>query len=169
MALLMSLCAQHCAGATARALPWADARQLVLVTTPDWNSSEATLQSFQRNGHGWQAVSGKVPVVIGRAGAAWGIGLHPAQPGAGKQEGDGRSPAGVFALGNAFGYAKSVPTDLKYTAMGVDDYCIDVVGSPVYNRIVNVHDPGGVLSPAPPSQCVATCTPMAISATSSVL
>ncbi len=146
MALLMFLCAQHCAGATARALPWDDARQLVLVTTPDWNSSEATLQSFQRNGHGWEAVSGKVPVVIGRAGAAWGIGLHPPQPGAGKQEGDGRSPAGVFALGNAFGYAKSVPTDLKYTAMGVDDYCIDVVGSPVYNRIVNVHDPGGVLS-----------------------
>ncbi|HZX89139.1 MAG TPA: hypothetical protein VFE67_00755, partial [Rudaea sp.] len=32
---------------SARVLP-ADARQLVLVTTPDWNSTKATLQTFTR-------------------------------------------------------------------------------------------------------------------------
>ena len=40
------------------------------------------------------------PVSVGRNGAAWGLGLHAAQPqGPQKQEGDGRAPAGVFTLG----------------------------------------------------------------------
>ncbi len=142
MALLMWSCGQDCAADNRPVQPWDDARQLVLVTPPDWNTSDAILQTFERTTHGWRPASGKIPVVIGRAGTAWGIGLHPAQPGAQKQEGDGRSPAGVFAIGGAFGYAKSATTGLKYTAMGIDDYCIDVAGSQLYNRIVNVHDVG---------------------------
>ncbi len=130
------------AAATTAALPWDNARQLVLVISPDWNTSDAVLRTFERTGHGWRAVSERIPVTIGRAGSAWGIGLHPPQPGALKKEGDGRSPAGIFSLGTAFGYGKSVPTHLPYAAMTIDDYCIDVPGSPTYNRIVNKHDVG---------------------------
>lgn len=114
-----------------------DARQLVLVTTPDWNSTHARLQTFTRNGQGWRSASAATPVVIGRAGAAWGVGLHPAQSGLQKHEGDGRSPAGVFAIGTAFGYADSADTQWPYAAMSTNDYCIDVDGSPLYNRIVD--------------------------------
>jgi L,D-peptidoglycan transpeptidase YkuD (ErfK/YbiS/YcfS/YnhG family) len=68
--------------------------------------------------------------------------LHDAQAGPIKKEGDGRSPAGVFHIGAAFGYPQSVPTRLHYTAMGESDYCIDVSASPLYNRIVDARKVG---------------------------
>lgn len=130
------------ASASATTVLWSDARQLVLVTTPDWDSSRGTLRTFLRTAEGWESVAAAVPVVIGRAGAAWGVGLHPPQRGPSKQEGDGRSPAGVFALGVAFGYAKSADTALHYVSMDANDYCIDVSVSPLYNRIVDAGDVG---------------------------
>lgn len=123
-------------------LPWADSRQLVLVTTPRWDSTRGEMRRFLRSGEGWEQVAGAVPVVIGRSGAAWGVGMHPMQPGPEKQEGDGRSPAGVFALGIAFGYAESVDTGLSYVPMDASDWCIDVVESPLYNQIVDADDVG---------------------------
>ena len=102
--------APRCAGTRDRQpadRPWADARQLVLVTTADWNANQrhaAHLRARRRRLA--RSVGRAVPVTIGRAGSAWGIGLHPAQPGEpSKREGDGRAPAGVFRIGTAFGYA----------------------------------------------------------------
>ena len=63
--------------------------------------------------------------------------MHPAQSGPVKKEGDGRSPAGVFRIGTAFGYAPSAQTAMPYAAMTESDYCIDVNASPLYNRIVD--------------------------------
>lgn len=123
-------------------LPWSDAQQLVLVTTPDWDSNKGTLRTFARTEAGWEAAGAPVPVVIGRAGAAWGAGLHAPQAGPRKQEGDGRSPAGVFAIGTAFGYAESASTALPYEPMDASDWCIDVSGSPLYNRIVDTKEVG---------------------------
>lgn len=123
--------------------PWRNARQMILVIVPDWDASHATLRTFARDAtQGWHSAGTDVPVVVGRAGAAWGLGLHPAQPGPQKREGDGRSPAGVFALGTAFGYAASARTALRYAALDADDWCIDVDGSPLYNRIVNAREVG---------------------------
>lgn len=123
-------------------LPWSDARQLVLVTTPDRDSSQGTLRTFARTEAGWEEVDAAVPVVIGRAGAAWGVGVHPPQAGRQKREGDGRSPAGVFTIGAAFGYADSVSTSLPYEPMDANDWCIDVSASPLYNRIVDTRQVG---------------------------
>jgi L,D-peptidoglycan transpeptidase YkuD (ErfK/YbiS/YcfS/YnhG family) len=123
-------------------LAWGTARQLVLVTTPDWNASQGTLRTYARDADGWHEVGTARPIVIGRAGSAWGLGLHPAQPGQQKREGDGRSPAGVFRIGSAFGYASSETTALPYAALSVDDYCVDVSGSPFYNRIVDASKAG---------------------------
>ena len=116
---------------------WADARQLVLVRIQDWDTNHGTLQTFTRTEQGWQAARPPTAVTIGRQGAAWGAGLHTRQPGTHKREGDGRSPAGVFRIGDAFGYAASARTGLRYTAMTESDYCIDVERSPLYNRIVD--------------------------------
>jgi L,D-peptidoglycan transpeptidase YkuD (ErfK/YbiS/YcfS/YnhG family) len=123
-------------------LPWSDARQLVLVTTPDWDATRGEMRRFLRTAEGWEQVARDVPVVVGRAGAAWGVGMHPMQPGPQKQEGDGRSPAGVFALGIAFGYAESADTGLSYVWMNASDWCIDVAESPLYNQIVDARDIG---------------------------
>jgi L,D-peptidoglycan transpeptidase YkuD (ErfK/YbiS/YcfS/YnhG family) len=119
-----------------------DARQLVLVTTAGWDASSGELRTFVRIERGWQPAGDPVPVVIGRHGAAWGVGLHPPQTGRQKQEGDGRSPAGAFAVGVAFGYGEAADTALPYVGMDADDYCIDVVASPLYNRIVDAKTVG---------------------------
>jgi L,D-peptidoglycan transpeptidase YkuD (ErfK/YbiS/YcfS/YnhG family) len=145
-ALLLTLSA--CASAPRTALPWSDARQLILVTTADWNADSGQLRRFEKTTDAgqtahWREVGVAAPVMVGRNGSAWGIGLHPAQStGPQKREGDGRAPAGVFALGTAFGYADSTATAWPYRGMDATDYCIDVVGSPHYNAIVSAADVG---------------------------
>lgn len=77
--------------------------QLVLAIAPDWESTSATLTRWERHDGELVQVGVPVQVRLGRAGLAWGRGLHPQQEGRAKREGDGRSPAGVFRLGPAFG------------------------------------------------------------------
>ncbi len=122
----------------AQAPPWSNARQLVLVVTPGWDATRGTLRTFERStGGAWREQGEAAPVTVGRGGSAWGLGLHPAQPGLRKQEGDGRAPAGVFAIGEAFGYAPSADTALPYAQMQATSWCMDVPDSPLYNRIVD--------------------------------
>jgi L,D-peptidoglycan transpeptidase YkuD (ErfK/YbiS/YcfS/YnhG family) len=124
-------------------LPWHNARQLVLVTTDNWNADHGLLRRYSRTPNGWRIEGRAQPVMVGRAGSAWGIGLHPVQvEGPRKREGDGRSPAGVFAIGEAFGYGPTAATALPYEAMQSTDYCVDVSGSPFYNRIVDARRVG---------------------------
>jgi len=136
-------CAHHGVDVAADARPWHDAGQVVVVTTPGWDADHGTLRAYEHGAGGWRAVGAAQPVTVGRAGAAWGIGLHPA-PAAGpvKREGDGRAPAGVFRIGTAFGYAANAGTALPYAPMDVSDWCIDVPASPLYNRIVDARDVG---------------------------
>ena len=117
---------------------WQQARQLVLIITPDWNADHGVLRMYERDGAGWRPVGTTHPVMVGRTGSAWGVGLHDeGHPGPQKREGDGRSPAGVFNIGEAFGYAPGARTALPYAAMQASHYCVDVSGSPFYNRIVD--------------------------------
>jgi L,D-peptidoglycan transpeptidase YkuD (ErfK/YbiS/YcfS/YnhG family) len=144
----MLLVAVGCASAPLRpyaapARGWSDAEQLVVVTTPGWDAIDGQLRRFERTPAGWREVGAGTPIVIGRSGSGWGLGLHPTQAtGPQKREGDGRAPAGVFAIGPAFGYAPSADTALPYQAMDAGDYCIDVPDSPLYNRIVDTKDVG---------------------------
>lgn len=142
--LLAGLLSAPGMAATSHTPDWHDARQMVLVVTPGWNDDHGSLQRFSRDRNGWHPVGEARPVTIGKSGAGWGIGLstpqddgHPV-----KREGDGRSPAGVFAIGMAFGYDTKFDTALKYTPMHADSYCVDVSGSPLYNRIVRSSDVG---------------------------
>jgi L,D-peptidoglycan transpeptidase YkuD (ErfK/YbiS/YcfS/YnhG family) len=136
------------AGCAHRASPsadmeWKRARQAVVVVTPDWNADHGTLHTYERSNGAWHEVGARQPVMIGRKGSAWGIGLHPGElPGPVKQEGDGRSPAGVFGIGEAFGYAEKAQTALPYAAMQASHYCMDVSASPLYNRIVDTRTVG---------------------------
>lgn len=122
----------------AEANRWQQSRQLVLVTVADWNADHGTLHTYTRGEHGWVAAALSGPVTIGKAGAAWGLGLNMAQTGGPvKREGDNRSPAGVFRIGEAFGYTAHVDTTMPYRALSATDYCVDVSGTAQYNRIVD--------------------------------
>ncbi len=111
--------------------------QLLLVTTPDWETSTASLQRLEKRDRHWRLVGDSIPVRVGRNGLGWGVGLHvDGLLGVQKIEGDGKAPAGVFPLGTVFGYADSPPLGVKmpYRAAGERDYFIDAVDSPDYNR-----------------------------------
>ncbi len=140
LALCASIALAGCATreTTQGASAWSDARQLVLVTTPTWDATQGTLHTYERERGAWREVGAGVPITVGRNGSAWGLGLHSAQTdGPQKKEGDGRAPAGVFAIGQAFGYAADADTALPYAAMQASNWCMDVVDSPLYNRIVD--------------------------------
>lgn len=138
LSLVLATACAHRAPASAEAAHWANAGQLVLVTTADWDAPTGTLRYYERAGGGWRQVGSPVDVTVGRTGTAWGIGLHAARSdGPVKREGDGKAPAGVFAIGTAFGYAASARTGLDYKGMGRNDWCIDVPESSYYNRIID--------------------------------
>lgn len=137
--LLVTACAHSPSNNPSNAAKsWADAKQMVLVTTANWDSTSGELRRYERDGRGWKQIGEANQIVVGRTGIAWGIGLNT-QHGEGpvKREGDGKAPAGVFSIGRAFGYADSVRTSLAYKAMGPNDWCIDVPDSAYYNQIID--------------------------------
>ena len=114
-----------------------DTRQLVVVVSDNWDATTGTLQKFEWHNDRWQAIDQAFPVNLGRAGLAWGLGLHSAQDGYYKQEGDGRATAGVFDLTQTFGYLPQLNSAMPYAPMSASHYCIDVNGSALYNQIVD--------------------------------
>jgi L,D-peptidoglycan transpeptidase YkuD (ErfK/YbiS/YcfS/YnhG family) len=120
-------------------------RQLLLCLAADGEASAARLQRFARQPAApWQAVGAAVPVMLGRAGLAWGRGLHAPVAGGlpDKREGDGRAPAGVFAISELFGTAApdsafARAAKLPYRQATADLKAIDDPASVYYNRIVD--------------------------------
>lgn len=121
-----------------------ETRQLLIAVVPGWDDVHAELKRFERTDTGWKQIGEAWPAVIGVSGAAWGRGLHGAgapagQDGPVKKEGDGKSPAGVFALGASFGYDKAPPrgAHLPYTQVDKDWLCIDDGTSAHYNEVLD--------------------------------
>lgn len=118
--------------------------QLVTVVTGDWDRFQATLRRYERMpGQAWKPVGDPTDVVLGREGYGWGRGIHgggaPAnRPGPVKREGDGRSPAGVFDIGMAYGYEPAREgLSLAYAQATPELRCVDDPKSRHYNRIVS--------------------------------
>jgi D-alanyl-D-alanine dipeptidase len=125
---------------------FAESTQMIVVTTPDWNTVQGRLQRYERAkaGEAWKLVGDSIPIVVGKNGMAWGsgviaVGNIQADSDPVKREGDGRSPGGAFHLGPAFGFA-SAPlggTMLPYLRLTPSIECVDDVESNSYNRIVD--------------------------------
>jgi L,D-peptidoglycan transpeptidase YkuD (ErfK/YbiS/YcfS/YnhG family) len=105
-------------------MPLRESRQCLVVVTPSWLSSTGQLTAFERDqdSPNWLQRGQKILVVLGQNGLGWGRGLAPVQGlrGPVKREGDQRSPAGVFRLSSAFGYAAGAETSfvkLPYLAL----------------------------------------------------
>ncbi|HXP10354.1 MAG TPA: hypothetical protein VN828_17770 [Acidobacteriaceae bacterium] len=122
--------------------------QMIVVTTPDWKSVRGTLQRYDRANpqDDWRPVGEPIAIVVGQSGMGWGIGVvatdNPKVRLASdpvKKEGDGRSPAGVFALGTAFGDSSQPLPGLKtpYLQLTPSIECVDDSRSKYYNRVVD--------------------------------
>lgn len=122
----------------AAAEPSLDAsRQCILVLAPDWSSTSGALRLLERSSAGqpWRVARGPVPVLLGRHGLAPGAALPQAPAGLRKHEGDGRAPAGVFALGTAFGFTPH-PTRLPFLLVKPGTVAVDDARSRYYTQIV---------------------------------
>jgi D-alanyl-D-alanine dipeptidase len=116
-----------------------ESQQLLKVVTKDWHTKEGVLWRYEREEDGaWHKVGKAVEVILGRNGLGWGLGLHTIPKDAKyiKKEGDGKAPAGLFALGHGFGY-QDFKIDFAYTKYQRTDHCVDDANSKWYNQIVD--------------------------------
>jgi L,D-peptidoglycan transpeptidase YkuD (ErfK/YbiS/YcfS/YnhG family) len=154
--LLAMIVAQACTGAAQAPRPMAssvpvpagvvasdEVQQLVVVTTPAWDSISGTMRRFTRvrPSLAWGADGAPVRVVVGRTGLAWGadsLGRGGRDPR--KREGDGRAPAGMFPLDTVFGFAPATATSwvrLPYVELRDGTECVDDSASVHYNTVVD--------------------------------
>lgn len=124
--------------------PLAISTQMILVITKDWKDSTGILYRYERIklGEKWVQTGDDFPVSIGKAGLAWGIGLHGyiLDDGPVKHEGDDKAPAGVFKLSGVFGYAPSDSADwlnMPYTHVDSCIECVDDINSKYYNTTID--------------------------------
>ena len=140
--------ARACLALGESAIPSAIGRsgQLIVVTAPDWSSNHGALALYERTTdfahpgeqtlRSWKPILSGAPVMLGRNGLGWGIGLHAQRPR--KREGDNRSPAGVFELERTYGREARSPNDhFPYAQLSPRMEGIDDPGSHYYNRLVD--------------------------------
>jgi L,D-peptidoglycan transpeptidase YkuD (ErfK/YbiS/YcfS/YnhG family) len=118
-------------------------QQMLLVLTPSDSSFQGKLYRFQREvaKNRWKKVGESIPIVLGKNGLGWGIGLHKSgnDKFPQKMEGDRKSPAGVFTLKTAFGFAqKQDLKNLNFPYRQVTEMleCIDDSNSVYYNQLM---------------------------------
>ena len=142
------ICISTCARSyTRQPDPLHSSREIIVVTTSDWNSPQGTLRRYERTeaGKKWKAIGEPIVVMIGKSGLAWGSGLVSVDKQAAiatdpiKKEGDGRAPAGVFRLSKAFGYASQAQPGWKmpYVNLTPSVECVDDTASKFYNQVVD--------------------------------
>lgn len=117
--------------------------QIIIVKAESWDSVNAVMSIHEKKGGVWQTVKNGIPVVLGKKGLGWGRSLDidyvkidknaPV-----KKEGDGKSPAGIFAINQAFGFPeKPHYVKLPYIRLTERIECVDDMASGYYNRIVD--------------------------------
>lgn len=115
------------------------ALRLVVVTAADMNAPAAMLETFEREGSvaPWRPVGGLRNAVVGLKGLAWGAGFrHLAADGEPlKQEGDKRSPMGIYTIGAPFGADDQMLPGYMKLELG-RHVCVEEPSSESYGRIV---------------------------------
>lgn len=134
------LCLLTLLPAAAFELP-AKSSQCLVGVAEGWNSSSVTLRLYEKSGRSWKPAGEAWKGRLGKNGLVWGKGLNPVPRGAvTKKEGDNRSPAGVFAIGGAWGYASDIARNpkLPYHQVTSRDLWVEDPESPQYNRFVTL-------------------------------
>jgi L,D-peptidoglycan transpeptidase YkuD (ErfK/YbiS/YcfS/YnhG family) len=120
------------AAARLRTLPVAT-RQVVVVSTVGYGTSQAVLETFEKRDGGWHPALGRMPARIG------GAGFKDA-----KVEGDNATPTGMYGFGSTmYGIAADPGVRYAYHRLVADDWWNENPSSPAYNTFVHGPDPGG--------------------------
>lgn len=109
-------------------------QQLALVLADDLNATRGILQRYDLKGL-WTKTGEPVAVTLGRSGLGRSFGPSPL-----KNEGDGRSPMGVYPITALFGYDNNTSYKLPYWYADEHLICVDDVNDSRYNRILRVFD-----------------------------
>jgi D-alanyl-D-alanine dipeptidase len=117
------------------------ANQIMVVLTNNWDNLQGKMYAFEKVNDKWQLKFSN-PVVFGSKGLGIGDGITPfAIDGAPvKKEGDKKSPAGIFSIGTAFGYAeKKDAAWIRNPYVRAFDtlICVDDMHSANYNVLVD--------------------------------
>jgi L,D-peptidoglycan transpeptidase YkuD (ErfK/YbiS/YcfS/YnhG family) len=113
--------------------------QCLLGIADGWNDSQVTLCLYERRDGKWQPCHAPWQGRLGKNGLVWGLGTQPLPPAAArKKEGDQRSPAGVFAIGGAWGYERAIKKNaaLPYRQITPRDLWVEDPTSAQYNQHV---------------------------------
>lgn len=103
-------------------------KQLLLVENINYLFfSKQVLHALEKHAGVWEMALEPMNSVIGRNGFA---------PAGEKKEGDGRTPSGIFALKQTFGYNESISTKMPYRQVLDNDIWIDDANADNYNRWV---------------------------------
>lgn len=102
-------------------------QQLLLVFNHNDSSNKATLVALEKRNKKWKIKFDPMLASIGRNGFAL-----PGQ----KMEGDGKSPSGVFALGQLFSYENKVNSSMPFIQTTAEDKWIDDPNHVDYNKYI---------------------------------
>lgn len=103
----------------------ATVRQVIVISAPRWSSTSGTVTLWQRWGYGWK----KLAVWSARLGYG-GLVL-----GYRRVQGTGTTPAGAYAITQAFGRQADPGTALPYTKVTRDHWWVEDRRSPYYNQM----------------------------------
>ena len=119
-----------------RTLP-ATTTQVVIVHADGYASTYATVESYQKSGVAWQALSAPMTARVGEKG-------FTDTP----TEGVPATPIGVYSFGATFyGNSPNPGVHYAYHRLVPGDYWDENVTSPTYNTFVHGTDPGGASEP----------------------
>ena len=115
------------------------ATQLVLVGVPSVSLQRAAVIRYERAPptEPWRIAGPRMPAVIGRNGLGWAPTFRDRATTSAprKIEGDGKTPGGIFRLGDAFGFDASSRPGYVRLRPG-HEFCVSDPKSPDYNRIL---------------------------------
>ena len=107
-----------------------NSKQLIVVIVKNQNSAYAKIQLWQRANtkSAWHKYGTAFPAVIGKNGST-----------KNKQEGDNKTPEGLFPISTAFGFATqgSKLTKMPYIQITPTTVCVDDPNSKFYNHIID--------------------------------